>query len=56
MSAFERSMLRLTRAAVIISVLTGLIFAGQLYEMITGGTQTDKLVGYAKTNRKPPMK
>jgi hypothetical protein len=47
MSAFERSMLRLTWAAVAISVITGLIFAGQLYEMISGGTQTDKLVGYA---------
>ena len=29
--------------------LTGIIFAGQLYEMISGGTQTDKLVDYAKT-------
>jgi hypothetical protein len=49
MSAFERSMLRLTWAAVTISVLSAFIFAGQLYEMWAGGTQTDKLVNYAKT-------
>jgi hypothetical protein len=49
MSAFERSMLRLTRAAVVISFLTAFVFAGQLYEMITGSTQTDKLIGYAQT-------
>jgi hypothetical protein len=49
MSAFERSIVRLTWAAVAISILTALIFAGQLYEMISGGTQTDKLVNYAKT-------
>jgi len=48
MSAFERSMVRLTWAAVIISLLSGAVFSGQLYEMISGGTQTDKLVGYAK--------
>jgi hypothetical protein len=46
MSAFERSMLRLTWAAVIVSVLSALVFGGQLYEMITGGTATDKLVNY----------
>jgi hypothetical protein len=49
MSGFERSMIHLTRAGVIIGIITGLIFAGQLYEMISGGTQTDKLVDYAKT-------
>ena len=42
-------MIRLTWAAVIIAIVTGLIFAGQLYEMISGGTQTNKLVGYANT-------
>jgi hypothetical protein len=49
MSAFERSIVRLTWAAVVISILTAFIFAGQLYEMISGGTQTDKLISYAKT-------
>lgn len=49
MSAFERSIVRLTWAAVVISLLSFIVFGGQLYEMITGGTQTDKLVGYAKT-------
>lgn len=49
MSAFERSMIRLTWAAVIISVLSFVVFAGQLYEMWAGGTATDKLVEYAKT-------
>jgi ABC-type transporter Mla subunit MlaD len=48
MSAFERTMIRLTRAGVIIGVITLLIFAGQLYEMIEGGTATDKLVDYSK--------
>lgn len=48
MSAFERSMVRLTWAAVAISIVTGIVFAGQLYEMISGGTQTDKLVNYAR--------
>jgi hypothetical protein len=49
MSAFERSMIRLTSAGVIVGVITLLIFSGQLYEMIEGGKQTDKLVDYAKT-------
>jgi hypothetical protein len=49
MTAFERSMIRLTRYGLAVTVLTGIIFAGQLYEMITGGTATDKLVQYAKT-------
>src|SRR6266849_1033448 len=49
MSGFERSMIRLTRAGVIIAVVTGFIFAGQLYEMYEGGTATDKLVQYAQT-------
>ena len=44
MTAFERSMIRLTRAGVIVGVITLLIFVGQLYEMIEGGTQTDKIV------------
>jgi hypothetical protein len=48
MSAFERSMIRLTWAAVIISILSGLVFTGQLYVMITGGSATDKLVEYSK--------
>jgi hypothetical protein len=47
MSAFERSMIRLTRYGLFVTVVTGAIFAGQLYEMISGGTQTDKLVEYA---------
>ncbi len=47
MSAFERSMLRLTWAAVVISLVTGLIFAGQLYEMWQAGKQTDKLLSAA---------
>ena len=49
MSAFERSMIRLTRAGIIIGIVTGVIFLGQLYEMYEGGTQTDRLVGYAQT-------
>jgi hypothetical protein len=48
MTGFERSMVRLTRYGLAVTVLTGIIFAGQLYEMINGGTQTDKLVNYAK--------
>jgi hypothetical protein len=44
MSAFERSMIRLTWAAVVISALSFLVFGGQLYEMISGGTQTDKII------------
>jgi hypothetical protein len=48
MSAFERSMLNLTRAGVIIAIVTGVIFLGQLYEMYEGGTATDKLVDYSK--------
>lgn len=50
MSAFERSMLRLTIAAVVISIVTGLIFAGQLYEMHEGGAQTDKMIDAANRN------
>jgi hypothetical protein len=46
MTAFERSMIRLTRFGLAVTILTGIIFAGQLYEMISGGTQTDKLVDY----------
>lgn len=49
MTGFERSMVRLTRYGLAVTILTGIIFAGQLYEMISGGTQTDKLVSYAKT-------
>jgi len=52
MSGFERSMIRLTRAGVIIAIVTGFIFAGQLYEMISGGTQTAKLIKYASTQAK----
>ena len=44
MSAFERSMIRLTTAGVIVGAITLFIFCGQLYEMIEGGTQTDKIV------------
>lgn len=49
MSAFERSMIRLTLGGIGIAIVTGIIFAGQLYEMIEGGTQTDKLVSSAGT-------
>lgn len=49
MSAFERSMLRLTLFGLVITLLTGLVFVGQLYEMKEGGRQTDKLVGFAKS-------
>ncbi len=49
MSSFERSMIRLTRYGLFVTIVTGVIFAGQLYEMITGGTATDKLVEYSKT-------
>jgi len=49
MSGFERSMIRLTRYGLVVTIVTGIIFAGQLYEMIVGGTATDKLVGYAQT-------
>src|SRR5438270_14090734 len=48
MSAFERSMLRLTRAGVFIAVLTALIFGGQLYEMRKGGSDTHDLAAAAK--------
>jgi hypothetical protein len=44
MSAFERSMIRLTQAGVVVGIITLCIFGGQLYEMIEGGTQTDKIV------------
>jgi|NGEPerStandDraft_6_1074524.scaffolds.fasta_scaffold151248_1 hypothetical protein len=40
---------RLTRYGLAVTILTGIIFAGQLYEMISGGTQTDKLIRYART-------
>ncbi len=36
MTGFERSMVRLTRYGLAVTILTGIIFAGQLYEMITG--------------------
>jgi hypothetical protein len=48
MTGFERSMVRLTRYGLAVTVLTGIIFAGQLFEMISGGSQTDKLVEYAR--------
>jgi hypothetical protein len=48
MTAFERSIVRLTRWGLAVTIVTGIVFAGQLYEMITGGTQTDKLVEYAR--------
>jgi hypothetical protein len=48
MTGFERSMVRLTRYGLAVTILTGIIFAGQLYEMITGSTATDRLVSYAK--------
>ncbi len=51
MSAFERSMIRLTRAGVVIGLITLFIFGGQLYEMIEGGTQTDKLVNASQSIR-----
>jgi ABC-type transporter Mla subunit MlaD len=41
-------MIRLTWAAVLISLLSAIVFGGQLYEMISGGTATDKLVTYAQ--------
>jgi hypothetical protein len=47
MTAFERSMIRLTRYGLAVTILSGLIFAGQLYEMITGSTATDNLVKYS---------
>jgi hypothetical protein len=52
MSAFERSMIRLTTYGLIVTCATALIFVGQLYEMISGGTQTDKLVDYASKQAK----
>jgi hypothetical protein len=41
-------MVRLTTYGLIVTIVTGVIFLGQLYEMISGGTQTDKLVNYSK--------
>lgn len=41
MSAFERSMLRLTWAATVISILSFLVFGGQLYEMWSGGNSAE---------------
>ena len=41
-------MLRLTWAAVLISLLSAAVFAGQLYEMHEAGVQTDKLLSAAK--------
>lgn len=52
MSAFEQSMVRLTRYGLAVTALTAFIFLGQLYEMYAGGTATDKLVGYANTQAK----
>jgi hypothetical protein len=49
MSAFERSMIRLTRAGVIIAAITLIIFFGQLYEMHEGGIDTSNLAGAAQT-------
>lgn len=49
MSAFERSTIRLTKIGLFVGIVTLIIFAGQLWEMYEGGEQTDKLVGYAKT-------
>jgi hypothetical protein len=48
MSAFEHSMVRLTTYGLVVTIFTGIIFLGQLYEMYQGGTATDRLVGYAK--------
>jgi len=47
MSAFERSMIRLTTAGVIVAGITLFIFLGQLYEMYEAGAQTDKLLSAA---------
>jgi hypothetical protein len=44
MSGFERSMVRLTRAGVIVAAVTLIIFCGQLWEMHSGGSQTDKII------------
>lgn len=44
MSAFERSMVRLTRAGVFVACITLLVFLGQLYEMRDAGQQTRNLV------------
>lgn len=49
MTGFERSMVRLTRYGLAVTILTAFVFAGQLYEMISGGTQTDKLITAAQT-------
>jgi len=48
MTGFERSMVRLTRYGLAVTILTGIIFAGQLYEMYQGGAATDKLVNYSE--------
>lgn len=48
MSAFERTTIRLTRAGVIIGIITVLIFSGQLYEMFDAGTQTNKIISAAR--------
>jgi hypothetical protein len=48
MSAFERSMVRLTRAAVVVAVITCVIFLGQFYEMYTGSKDTHMLARAAK--------
>jgi hypothetical protein len=49
MSAFERATVRLTKIGVFVGVLTLIIFAGQLYEMIEGGRQADKMITAANT-------
>jgi hypothetical protein len=52
MSAFERSMIRLTRAGVIIAGVTLIIFGGQLYEMYDAGRLTGELRDAAKDQAK----
>jgi len=48
MSAFERSMIRVTRAGVVVAVITCIIFLGQFYEMYTGSRDTHILALAAK--------
>lgn len=49
MSAFERSMIRLTRAGVAVAIVTGIIFLGQFYEMYRGSVDTHTLAQAAKS-------
>ena len=49
MSAFERATVRLTKIGVFVGILTLIIFAGQLYEMIEGGKQAEKVITAANT-------